>query len=88
MSLGYSDGYVSLNANKTQNAYTGKYFWEWDETNVASSWNQGKSYMTTYLHEMIHHYDYTYSVKKSMKAVRGDLYKVSDIRRPFEYIFR
>lgn len=81
MSLGYSDGYVSLNANKTQNAYTRKYFWEWDETNVASSWNQGKSYMSTYLHEMIHHYDYTYSVKKSLKAVRGDFYKVSDIRK-------
>jgi len=78
-SLGYSDGYVSLNSNKTQNAYTGKYFWEWDKTQSASSWNQGKSYMSTYLHEMIHHYDYTYSLKKSMNVVKDNFYKISDI---------
>lgn len=80
-SLGFSDGYVSLNANKTQNAYTGKYFWEWDETQSASSWNQGKSFMSTYLHEMIHHYDYTYSIKKSLKEVTSGFYKVADIKK-------
>jgi len=79
-SLGYADGYVSLNALKTKNARTDQFFWEWEEMNVASSWNKGSSFMSTYLHEMVHHYDYTYSLKKSMKAVDGNFFKVSDIR--------
>jgi len=81
LSLGYTDGYVSLNANKTKKGETGQFFWEWEEVNVASTWNSGSSYMSTYIHEMIHHYDYTYSVKKSMKEVTEGFFKVSDIER-------
>lgn len=37
---------------------------QWYEVAKPSAWNSGKGYMTTYLHEMIHHYDYSYTAKK------------------------
>lgn len=69
------DGYVKLNSMSKK--INGVGFWELDSLNTPSAWNQGSSYMTTYLHEMIHHYDFTYSMKKHLGLNKDNVYKHS-----------
>lgn len=37
---------------------------KWSEHVNKSSWNRGKSFMTTWLHEVLHQYDFEYSARK------------------------
>jgi len=69
------DGYVKLNSMSKK--FNGVGFWELDSLNTPSTWNQGSSYMSTYIHEMIHHYDFTYSMKKHLGLNKDNVYKHS-----------
>jgi len=56
------DGHIQLNNSKQYN------YWKRPLNSEPNSWNQGNSYLGTYLHEMIHHYDYSYSINKYNKG--------------------
>lgn len=66
----FSDGHISLNNSraKTMTPTQQLSYWKAPTKSQPSSWNEGQSYLGTYLHEMIHHYDFSYSINKHNKG--------------------
>lgn len=64
----FSNGHISLNNSTTRRLTPTEEVTYWKIHSKPSSWNQGESYLGTYLHEMIHHYDFTYSINKHNKG--------------------
>lgn len=59
-------GAIKLNAERGRDRMTGQTYWQ--NASKPSEWNRGTSYMSTFLHETVHHYDYYYGVKKYNKG--------------------
>lgn len=53
-------GNIELQSDKSIDPVGRNY---WQRKSEPDSFNRGSSYMNTFLHELIHHYDYTYGVK-------------------------
>jgi hypothetical protein len=59
-------GNINIQAERGRDRITNATYWQ--GASEPNQWNRGTSYMNTFLHEMIHHYDFTYGVKKYNKG--------------------
>jgi len=66
----FDNAHISLNNSraKTMTPTQQLSYWKSPMQSQRTTWNEGQSYLGTYLHEMIHHYDYTYSIRKHNKG--------------------
>ncbi len=79
----FSNGHISLNNSRIRQLTPTEEITYWKINSKASSWNEGQSYLGTYLHEMIHHFDFSYSINKHNKG--SFIFKDLDEIRSFNF---